>query len=442
MNASSLRSDFAALWADRGAPAAVMLMSAVALLPVGPSVSILLAYGALLLIAIRNRFRQNAPISSWRTPLPCMLGLGLLHALGLFWTTNTGFGLFDLQIKLPLLVLPLLAVFIPRSAWRGRNVLLFVFSITSALMVLACTVAAIVRIGLGSALSPMQEIFSSYWSLALHPSYFALYLSFAVAAWCLSPIHRWLPRVWSVFVLALLCLGVVLCASKIGWMLFVPLLISLLAMRWREPFVRKTLLGMGLFSVAAVAALVLASPYARDRVHEMLRASSGSDHDPGTVTSSEVRWLTWGTAWELFQRDPLMGTGTGDIKDELVKAYERHGYTGAAEKLLNAHNQFLQTGACLGMLGLLLMIAMVLVPIFTQRPVDPLLAVFLLLNALNWLVESMLEVQAGAVFFSLFAVLLLWKDDAPELRDDPSDTSSAHPDIRTSSNCPIRSSAP
>lgn len=416
MNESSLRAAFFALWAGCGSPAALTLLAAVALLPVGPSISILLVYGALVLIVIKNRSRPSAAVGDWRTPLPWMFGLGLLHALGLFWTTNMGFGLFDLQIKLPLLVLPLLVAFVPRAVWRGRDVLLFVFSISSALMVLACSAAAIARIGTGSALSPMQEIFSSNWSLALHPSYFALYISFAVAAWCLSPIHHWLPRVWSVFVLAVLCLGVVLCASKIGWLLFLPLLIALLVLRWRGPFVRRTLLGMGLFSVAGIALLVMASPYARDRVDEMLRASSRSEHDPNTVTSSEVRWLTWGTAWELFQRDPLKGTGTGDIKDELVNAYEAHGYTGAAEKRLNAHDQFLQTAACLGVLGLLLMMGIFLAPVFAGRPRDPLLILFLLLNALNWLVESMLEVQSGAVFFSLFALLLLWKDDAPDLR--------------------------
>jgi len=409
-----------------GKPAAIMLLVSVGILPTIPSASVLIAYGAFLLMAVQNRFRFQGHPGLWLTPFPWMAALFLWHVAGMAWTANTGFGLFDLQIKLPLLVFPLLALFVPVPAWRGRNLLLFVFSIASAMMVVVCTVAAIVRIGTGSTLSPMQEIFSSYWSLALHPSYFALYLSVAIAAWCMLPIHRWLPRVWSVAVLLSLCLGVVLSASKIGWILFLPLLIALGVMRWHDTFVRKTLLGMGLFSVAGIVVLVAASPYARDRVQEMIRASSGGYDDPGTVTSSEVRWLTWGTAWELFKRDPITGTGTGDIKDELVRAYEVHGYTGAAEKRLNAHNQFLQMGACLGVSGLLALIATFLVPLFTQRPLDPLLAIFLLLNALNQLVESMLEVQAGAVFFSLFAVLLCWKDEAPDLRPPSPTIRSAH----------------
>ena len=412
-----------------GKPAAILLLVSVGLLPALPSSSVIIAYGAFLLMAVQNRFRLQGQSGLWRTPFPWIAALFLLHVLGMAWTANIGFGLFDLQIKLPLFMFPLLAVLTPRSSWRGRDVLLFAFSITSGMMVIGCTVAAIVRISMGSALSPMQEIFSSYWSLALHPSYFALYLSLAIAAWCLLPIHRWLPRVWSVTLLAVLCLGVVLSASKIGWMLLAPLMIALLVLQWRDAVMRNTLLGMSGFSVLGVAVLITASPYARDRVGEMFGAATGTTHDPASVTSSEVRWLTWGTAWELFRRDPITGTGTGDIKDELVRAYEMHGYTGAAGKRLNAHNQFLQTAACLGAVGLLALIATILVPLFTQRPIDPLITIFLLLNALNWLVESMLEVQAGAVFFPLFAVLLGWKDEAHELRPPSPGISSAHPHI-------------
>lgn len=399
-----------------GKKAGGLLIAAAALLPVAPSAAVLVAYGAFLVLAVEGGFHNTRVPGMWRTPLPWMFGLGLLHVLGLFWTTNIGFGLFDLQIKSPLLVLPLLVVFIPRSNRRGRNVLLFTFCISCALMVVACTAAAIVRIAMGGAHSPMQEVFSSYWSLALHPSYFALYLSLAAAAWCLLPIQCWLPRAWSSAVLTVLCLGVVLSASKIGWILLLPMLLALLALRWRLKEVRSMLLGMVVFSTTGVVALIAVSPYARDRVGEMFRATAEDRHDAKAITSSEVRWLTWGTAWELFQRDPIKGTGTGDIKDELVKAYEAYGYTGAAEKRLNAHDQYLQTAACLGVFGALLLMAMVLVPLFTHRPRDPLFILFLFLNALNWLVESMLEVQAGVVFFSLFAVLLLWKDDAPDLR--------------------------
>lgn len=410
-----LASEWARLRAVWGLPALLLLTGAMVLMPMVPSAAVLFAYAGLLVLAVKNKFRWHVR-AFWRSPLPYMMAFALLHVVGLAWTSNMGFGLFDLQIKLPLLVLPLLAGFCAVRVRIGRDMLAFVFSLSCAAMVIASTVAAAWRIANGSDLSPAQEIFSSYWSLLLHPSYFALYLSLAIAAWCLLPLHAWVPRSWSIGVLAVLNLGVVLCASKIGWLLLGPLLLGLVFLVRRSAFVRGVLLGMIAFAASGVVVLVAASPYARDRVEEMLRASSEQEHDPDATTSSAVRWLTWGTAWELFQGRPLLGTGTGDIKDELVAAYESRGYTGAAERRLNAHNQYLQSAACLGVLALVALLAMVLVPLAVGRPRDPLYALFLLFVMFNWLVESMLEVQAGAVFFAVFAVVLSWKDEGPHLR--------------------------
>lgn len=407
--------EWARLRAAWGTAPVLMLVCTMALLPLLPSAAVLFAYTGLFFLAAKNKFRWLLP-ASWRTPSPYMMAFGTLHVVGLAWTSNLGFGLFDLQIKLPLLLLPLLAGFNAPQARIGRDLLAFLFTASCAIMVVASTAASVWRIVAGSDLSPAQEIFSSYWSLLLHPSYFALYLTTAIAAWCLLPIHTWVPRTWSIGVLSVLNVGVVLSASKIGWMLLGPLLVALVVLVRRNTFLRGTLTGMMAFATSGVVVLVMASPYARDRVQEMFRAGSEQEHDPDATTSSAVRWLTWGTAWELFQAQPVLGTGTGDIKDELVAAYVAKGYTGAAERRLNAHNQYLQSAACLGVLALVLLLAMVLVPVAMRRPRDPLFILFIILVALNWLVESMLEVQAGAVFFAMFTVLLGWKDDAPHLR--------------------------
>ena len=84
---------------------------------------------------------------------------------------------------------------------------------------------------------------------------------------------------------------------------------------------------------------------------------------------------------------------------------------------LNAHDQFLQTAACLGIGGALLILGMVLVPLSARSPHRALAVLFLLITAANWTVESMLEVQAGALFFSVMACLLPWT--AAEGRTSP-----------------------
>jgi O-antigen ligase len=143
----------------------------------------------------------------------------------------------------------------------------------------------------------------------------------------------------------------------------------------------------------------------RTKVDQAISATRAED--AATDQSSALRVLVWDVATDLIAAHPIAGTGTGDIKDELVEAYTRRGFVHAAEERLNAHSQFLQTAATLGLPGLMLLVLLLGIPlIHTIRMRDHVATVLLLSSTLNWAVESMLEVQAGVVFFSFFALLL------------------------------------
>ncbi|MFN8351302.1 MAG: O-antigen ligase family protein [Flavobacteriales bacterium] len=391
-----------------GLPAGVALLVLMVVLPLWPEPAPLAAVAAFGLLAVHHRGARIAPILlDLRRPWPWMMALYLYHGIGMLWTDDLGFGAFDLQIKLPLLLLPLLAAWSAHRTEEHLPVLMRVFAWANAAAVIICSVAAAWRV-LALHGEPAQEVFSSRWSLFLHPSYFAMYLTVALCAWCLLPRPAEGPRWAFSAVLALLVLGVVLCGSKMGWGILVVVLPVLLVIRRGDPVVRRSLAAMGALFILGVGGLVAFSPYARERMLEMVQATQAQVPDPTSATSSSVRRLTWGTAWDLFTAAPLLGTGTGDIKNELVAAYQRSGYTGAADHRLNAHDQFLQTAACLGIGGALLILGMVLVPLSARSPHRALAALFLLITAANWTVESMLEVQAGALFFSVMACLMPW----------------------------------
>lgn len=399
-------------WRDlvctHGAFASVTLLALSGLLPLWSALLPVL----ILLLAVALIARRRGPFrlerSAWTTPLPWAIAYYLLHVIGMAWSQNLSFGWSDLGIKASLLVLPLIFLSLPQQARSGRDIILFAFSIGCALAVVICTIALIGRLALSTGLSAEQEVFSSRFALFMHPSYFAWYLGAAIAAWCLVPIHRWVPVTLDRTVLVVLCIGVVLCGSKMGWALQIPLLIALLVLRWNDHRVRRSLLGLFAVFAIGVTLLLVGSSNARDRVQGMWHAITEEEHDPQARSSSEVRWLTWETAVELFKADPIKGTGTGDIKDELVRVYNAKGYSAAEELRLNAHNQFLQSAACLGIFGLLFLAAMLLAPFFGAARRDAFTVIFLLLALFNWMVESMLEVQAGVIFFVFFAGITAW----------------------------------
>jgi O-antigen ligase len=363
----------------------------------------------LLLVAVVVRFRSviRRPLPvQWRSPLPWLAIYYLLHVVGMAWTEDMAFGAFDLQIKAPLLLIPLLALVTPAFTKQGRDLLLFTGVLGNGLAVLVCIVAAFIRITTGSGYEVAQEVFSARFSFLVHPSYFAMYLCLSVAAWTLTPMHRWVSGRVSYAMLVLLCIGVVLCGSKLGWITLAVSIPVVLVARWKDAALRNALLGMGALSGLALALLLAGSPYARDRVREALSAARPEAEVGDAETSSAVRRITWSAAIELFQAAPLTGTGTGDVKNELLRVYASHGGNWAVEHRLNAHNQFLQSAACLGILGALSLLLALLAPLTGPSRKDLLSVVFLGLCVFNWSVESMLEVQAGVVWTALLALVL------------------------------------
>jgi O-antigen ligase len=127
------------------------------------------------------------------------------------------------------------------------------------------------------------------------------------------------------------------------------------------------------------------------------------DQHKTSIESNVVRRMIWIVSLELIAEHPN-GVGTGDVIPVLLEKYKMRGMTGALEKEFNCHNQYLQTTIALGWMGGILVVIMILWPLtLSIRRKDPLLLFFFLLFGINILVESMLEVQAGVVFFSLFA---------------------------------------
>jgi O-antigen ligase len=167
----------------------------------------------------------------------------------------------------------------------------------------------------------------------------------------------------------------------------------------------RTLLGLGAAALLGIG-LYMASPFVRERVGQVVSTFRTDAPAVDAANSTDDRRLVWRAARGLIAEHPLIGVGTGDVKDELVRAYGERGFVEPFRKKLNAHDQYLNTAVALGVGAALLLILAIVLPLRQAlRWRDGILAVFLLLNGLNWTVESMLEVQAGVVFLAFFGWL-------------------------------------
>ncbi|MDO8627321.1 MAG: hypothetical protein Q7K42_02560, partial [Candidatus Diapherotrites archaeon] len=97
----------------------------------------------------------------------------LIHIIGMLWTENTSAGWFDLQVKLSLLLFPL--IMSTTSSETKKNLWSFVFGCVLAGII--CIVIATMHY-FKTGENHFEYTFLSY---DLHPTYFAMYIDFAIA---------------------------------------------------------------------------------------------------------------------------------------------------------------------------------------------------------------------------------------------------------------------
>ena len=136
--------------------------------------------------------------------------------------------------------------------------------------------------------------------------------------------------------------------------------------------------------------------------------TSSQEINKAETDGTAVRILIWKESLNIIKDNFLFGVTPGDENDVLCKAYSSNQLTGALEKQLNTHNQFLQTLLGTGLIGFVLLCVMTfgaLVEGFMKR--NYLLVLLIILSILNFLVESMLQAQSGFMFFVFFLVFFL-----------------------------------
>ena len=379
-------------------------------LPLAPVVLPLLMLLVIATHLVDREVWRNRPVVRFDLFLPALWSvlLLLLHVAGMAWTANTDFGWFDVGIKLPLLLLPMLAFF-PGVRRTGRDAVLFSFCAGNMVAVIICLFAAVFRATMPGGAGP-SEFLSSNFSAMLHPSYFAWYLVTALACYFLGGLKDRLPRIEGILLVGLLCIGLVLTESRMGWITLPLVLVWSLVAAWQDRWTRRLLLSVLVTSMLGGTALAIFSEGVRYRVMELFTPTDPATADAGA--SAAIRTVVWKAAWDVGNHNLPWGTGTGDVKDELLLRYKEIGAVHAEERKLNAHNQFLQTFAALGLPGLAALLLLILVPLarllLRRDPDGSLRACALVLIALNFSVESMLEVQAGAVFTGFLLWVLWW----------------------------------
>lgn len=339
--------------------------------------------------------------------------LYLLYVLGTFYSsqllTQEG-AIFNLEVKLSLLLFPIFFTTIDFSLIHKnfKNKILKAF-------VIGCLISMILLFNNAVFNYFKVEGVDSFYYVNLafihHPSYLALYLNFAIAIllyWLTGHFNEnSFKRNMAIFLILIFQLFIVLLSSKAG---ILSVLITYVLMLVYALIQKCKVLFYILPLVLVICFLSTLSffPYSYSRFYSAESAIE-EEPDPNSGESSVARIMVWNVALELIKENPVFGVGTGDVEPELMKLYKEKNIKLAMDETLNAHNQYLQTFIALGIAGILVLLASLFIPGFwALREKQLLYLLFLAMFAFNMLVESMLERQAGVVFYAFFNSFLFY----------------------------------
>lgn len=355
----------------------------------------------------RKEIKTLRSIIDVRSPFMWFVVFYLTHFLGLMNTTNMDFAMADVGMKASFLILPIVLLWVKSSISLKQVVDLLIGG-----LVLTCLVYysyAIFRSIYNPEDNHWAYFTESYLSLTMHRSYFATYCAFG-AILCLHRLFTTKKIVYAML-MGLLSLTVLLTFSKAGIIILgLLLVISLVYFSVKYyGWMKAVITALLMFIFIGIG--IISSPTLKTRFSKMLEATTSvSTKNNPSVESSAARVIMWSTSIDLMAENVLIGVGTGDVSDALDERNFELGNTGVAEKSLNSHNQFLNSGVQLGLFGLIPLV-LIFVTSYVQalRNSSFALSVLTTVFVLTMLFESFLETQAGIIPVAFLVLLLALK---------------------------------
>lgn len=353
----------------------------------------------------------------------------VLHVFGLIYTSNTGNGLFDLEVKLSILLIPFVVLFITNQAKIKINNVLKIFVLANLLISIFCLIVAFqnsiqVTDSEGILFEPsvwkvtknlsfLQLIFGrhswfsySFLSIVHHPGYFSVYVLFVI--YILIDLIRQGNKKWERWYYALIVyfsMFLILLGSRAAYITYLLVLI-IFFIKQIITYKKVRVLLLGFISVCFLLIVLFSS----NKFHKNIQETIAITNTKSIDKSSDIRLWLWKSGLEVLQDNLWFGVGTGDVDDALHQKYVENNIELAKEHNYNAHNQYFDTALKLGMVGLTLLMFWIVYTLYiTAKRTQFLFFYFMLIFATNFMFEVMLNSIAGVSFFAFFYSLLYAK---------------------------------
>lgn len=376
---------------------------------------LLVVYTLLAFIIKRNR-----PPAINRKMALIFIAFFLIQAVALLYTNDVTAGSRELLHKSGLLIFPLLFFTLPLSPVVLRRVL-FAFVVGCLITALICFTGSLITYYRVGAVSWLSYTWLSM-QMGFLPSYLAIYLGFSFFIILHYLAQHWHTTVRPVKILAIPVLlfffyMIIMLGARLVSVTF-SILLTTTFLLWMKRQ-KQLLLGTLAMSLVALTLWSLMSSFfvTQVRMNKIIGKQRIAYQHNFFLNINDPRGQIWESSLQVLPQMPPWGYGIAhDVQDVLMPVYIAKNYETPIKIKANTHNQYLQTLLATGYLGLLILLAALLIPLYLSwRKKMYLYTLFLLLLAIPMLTETLLEAAHGIMFYaffnSLFCAVMLSDED-------------------------------
>ncbi|MBN2349902.1 MAG: O-antigen ligase family protein [Bacteroidales bacterium] len=352
----------------------------------------------------------------------------LVHLMGMLYTKDYKAGVFNLQIKLSLIIFPLIIFTSSAYLFNKKKLLInsFIYGniLASAICILLAVYHSILNGGdsffnasawphtrdwpfIKLVLGGLSYFNYSELSAFLHVSYFSMYLLMS-----LYFVYNKLENCWNELKSKEKVSNIVII---LFFLLMILLLQSRAAIIALSLIVLYEVVNHLLIPGRIIIKIIIASFFIILILGVINHFARFKSLKEGTTEISytqlkrdNIRIQLWERSIKIIKNNPLFGVGTGDLKTSILEEYKNENLDITTVKFYNSHNEFLETTARLGILGVGTLLFILILPLLKANNYkdNKILIAFIIIIITNFIFESMLNRINGVLFFSFFYSLL------------------------------------
>lgn len=344
--------------------------------------------------------------------------LYLLLAIGSIYSAEENQASKELFSKLPFLVWPLLLGSVQSLSKKQIDLIFRIFILSTAVLILVSFGYASYRYFRFH--DPVVFYFADLLILSrVPPHYLGMYVTFAYAITMYRLVQGrplWPNIALNTAVLLLFILAIIFIWVRMQYLLFILVNAFLVVQYFKAKKGRKMALGAFSGLVLGFIVLLVSIPGSRKRLLDTYNELRSFEQMVENKQTNPRKFL-WREGLNVIAENFWFGVGTGSETTALNNRLEKVDaifWDGSNtyqlyEMRFNYHNSFLQTFAANGVFAFLIFVTLLIYPFFELRmnPFRTEIRMFLWICIFSFMTESMLQRQAGVLFFAFFYSLLL-----------------------------------